>query len=272
MTSKKQAALSFPQGRLFRFPGGKTMDLSEFFQTNPRAASAFSGGVDSAYLLYAALRSGADVTAYCVCSAFQPDFEREDAVRVAAGLGAALRLLPLDVLSVPEIAENPPERCYFCKKRVFTAIAAAAREDGYALLLDGTNASDDAADRPGMRALRELSVRSPLRECGLGKTEIRARARSAGLSVWDKPAYACLATRIRTGERLTAENLAAVARAEHCLRTLGFSDFRVRSAGGDAKIQLRESQLGALLEHRAAILRELKKDFQSVTLDLEVRG
>lgn len=248
------------------------MDLSTFFKVNTRAAIAFSGGVDSSYLLYAALRYGADVTAYYVKSAFQPQFELEDAKRLTDQLGARLQLIPVDILHDPKIAENPADRCYYCKKQIFSAIAAAAEKDGYALLLDGTNASDDEGDRPGMRALRELSVRSPLRECGLTKAEIRRLSREAGLFTWDKPAYACLATRVNTGERISAEKLFHIECAENKLFSLGFVDFRIRISGDCAKIQLRESDFGKLVENRSVVLSALKKYYKSVTLDLEVRG
>ena len=247
------------------------MTLEAFFKEHPKAALAFSGGVDSAYLFYAALHHGADVTAYFVNSAFQPAFALEDAKRMASELGGRLRVLDADVLSDPVIAANPAERCYYCKQRVFSAILEAAREDGYDLLLDGTNASDDAGDRPGMRAKEELGVRSPLRECGLSKAHIRKASKAAGLFTWDMPAYSCLATRVATGEPLTAEKLSAVERAETYLMGLGFSDLRVRTAHGDARLQLRQEQLPLLLERRVEILTELKRLFGRVTLDLEVR-
>ena len=247
------------------------MDLQTFFAQEPRAAIAFSGGADSAFLLWAAVTAGADVCAYYVQSEFQPAFERRDAERLAREVGARLRVLNVSALGAPGVRENPPERCYFCKQAIFSAITAAARADGYTLLLDGTNASDDAADRPGMRALRELSVRSPLRECGLTKAEIRKLSREAGLFTWDKPAYACLATRIPAGEVITAEKLAATERAEDYLFSLGFTDFRVRYAAGAAKLQLPAAQWPRLLEHRAEILNTLRRDYTAVTLDLEVR-
>lgn len=247
------------------------MTLTEFFHENPKAAIAFSGGVDSAYLLYAALQSGADVRAYYVKSAFQPQFELDDARRLAETLSADMRVLDVDILADETVAANPPDRCYHCKRRIFSAIASAAAADGYTLLLDGTNASDDAGDRPGMRALRELSVRSPLRECGLTKPEIRWLSREAGLFTWDKPAYACLATRVPAGERLTAEKLENTERAEDFLFSLGFADFRVRLFNGAARLQLPAEQLPRLLERRAEILSELKKTYSAVVLDLEVR-
>ena len=143
------------------------MILQEFFQKNPGGALAFSGGVDSAYLLYAAGVWGKDWRAYYVKSPFQPDFEWQDALRLAKEQGVPMTTLPVDVLQDPLVAENSPERCYHCKKAIFQRIIEEAKKDGCTLLIDGTNASDDAGDRPGMRALRELSVRSPLRECGL---------------------------------------------------------------------------------------------------------
>ena len=243
------------------------MELSVFFADHPRAAVAFSGGVDSAYLLYAALQSGADVTAYYVKTAFQPAFELADARRLAAELNAPLRVLTLDVLADPVVAAKPADRCYYCKRRIFTAIGNAAAEDGYDLLLDGTNASDDAADRPGMRALRELSVLSPLRECGLTKDEIRRRSKDAGLFTWDKPAYACLATRIGAGEPITAEKLARTERSEAYLFSLGFSDFRVRSRGDTAVVQLREEQFPLFMDCRKAIRGTLLKDYREILLD-----
>lgn len=247
------------------------MQLDDFFRENPRAAVAFSGGTDSAYLLYAAKACGADVTAYYVNSEFQPQFELDDARRLTTELEVPLRVLSADILSDPTVAANPPDRCYYCKKRIFSAIAETAAHDGFSLLLDGTNASDCEGDRPGMRALRELSVRSPLRECGLTKAEIRARSKAAGLFTWNKPAYACLATRIATGEAITAEALAATERAENALTELGFSDFRVRRFHGAARIQLPEAQLPQFLRQRERVLAALKPIYGAVLLDLEVR-
>lgn len=247
------------------------MQLQHFFAEHPRAAVAFSGGVDSAYLLYAALQSGAEVCAYYVKSAFQPGFELQDAKRLTQQLGAPLRILPVDILMNQTVCSNPANRCYFCKKEIFTAIADAAKQDGFSLLLDGTNASDDALDRPGMRALQELSVRSPLRECGLTKQHIRELSRQAGLFTWNKPAYACLATRIPTGTEITAQKLAVTQTAEDFLSRLGFSDFRVRLLGEDAKLQVRAEQLPLLLTHREEIVAKLKSLYAHVLLDLEVR-
>lgn len=247
------------------------MNLSDFFIKNPKVAIAFSGGVDSAYLLYAAMKHGAKVRAYYVRSAFQPQFELDDAERLAKELEADLRILAADVLALETVAANPPDRCYHCKKFIFETIAEAARADGFSVLLDGTNASDEEGDRPGMRALRELSVLSPLRLCGLTKEEIRRRSREAGLFTWDKPAYACLATRIPAGERITAGKLADTEAAETYLSALGFTDFRVRRMGDTARLQFLAEQLSRAVENRERIVRELRKNYTAVLLDLEPR-
>ena len=248
------------------------MTLLAFFKENPKAALGFSGGVDSSYLLYAGVQAGADIHPYYIKTAFQPQFELDDAERLCAQLGVPLTVLELDVLKNEAVTANPPDRCYYCKTALFGALSARALADGYTLLLDGTNASDDAGDRPGMRALKELHVCSPLRECGLTKAEIRRLSREAGLFTWDKPAYACLATRIPSGDAITAEKLLATERAEAFLFSLGLTDFRVRNYRGAARLQFPEAQLNAVLAHRAEILQELKKDYPAVVLDLEVRG
>lgn len=289
------------------------MNLKAFFEKYRRVAIAFSGGVDSAYLLYAAKQYAEEVRAYYVNAEFQPRFELEDAVRLARELDivveggarplglnasaeggtrprelkisvgegertqglharASMKILDLQVLSSREVRSNPANRCYYCKQGIFGAIWKAAKEDGFEVLLDGTNASDDAGDRPGMKALRELQVLSPLRECGLTKDEIRTLSKEAGLFTWNKPAYACLATRIPTGEEITQEKLQATEAAESYLFSLGFTDFRVRSSQGNARLQLREDQWELLIKHRREILAELSRYYKTVALDLVTRG
>lgn len=247
------------------------MELSAFFQSCGPCALAFSGGVDSAYLLYASLQAGADVQPYYVKTAFQPAFELADARRLARELGAELKILDVDILAVPGVAENPPERCYACKTALFTAMLQAAKKDGRSLLLDGTNASDRADDRPGMAALRELGIRSPLREAGLTKDEIRRLSREAGLFTWDKPAYACLATRIPAGTAITPALLEQVEAGEEALKALGYRDLRIRLYHGAARLQLPEGQLECAVREREAIRRALQPWFSVVLLDLEGR-
>ena len=248
------------------------MTLNDFFARYPRVAIAFSGGVDSAYLLYAVTRYARAVQAYYVKSDFQPQFELDDAIRLVKELNIPMQVLTPDVLSSEAVVSNPDDRCYHCKRIIFEEIQKAAEKDGFTTILDGTNASDDAGDRPGMRALRELSVLSPLRECGLTKDEIRQLSREAGLFTWDKPAYACLATRIPTGERISKEKLEATEEAEKFLFSLGFTDFRVRRMGDVAKIQVPSRQIPKVIENRETITKELKKHYSSVLLDLEVRA
>ena len=248
------------------------MDLSTFFNENPKTAIAFSGGTDSSYLLYAASKYGIQTKAYYVKTAFQPLFELDDAKRIANELNIDMAVIEDDILKQEQIMINPPERCYFCKKRLFSLIIQAAESDGFSLLLDGTNASDDISDRPGMKALKELSVRSPLRECRLTKEVIRSLSKKAGLFTWNKPAYACLATRIPTGIAITAEKLSNIEKAEDYLHKLGFTDFRIRLFADCAKIQLPENQLDKILKYRVDILQELQKYYSDVLLDLEVRG
>ena len=248
------------------------MTLKEFFTEHPKVAIAFSGGVDSSYLFYAAGKYAKEVKAYYVKAAFQPQFEMDDAMRLATELKAQMEVLHLDILSDEKVTANPSNRCYYCKKRIFTAITSHARADGFTVLLDGTNASDDAGDRPGMKALQELMVLSPLRLCGLTKPEIRKLSKEAGLFTWDKPAYACLATRIPTGQHIDARVLERTEEAEGYLFSLGFSDFRVRTVGEMAKIQVTKEQFPLLVKHRKEIVGKLSELYETVCLDLEARN
>ena len=247
------------------------MTLQEFFAEHSKAALGFSGGVDSSYLLWAAVNAGADIAPYYIQTAFQPTFELEDAQRLCAQIGVKLNVIRLDALADPRVAANPANRCYYCKVGLFGALRARAKADGYDLLLDGTNASDDAGDRPGMKALREMEVRSPLRECGLTKAMIRQESRKAGLFTWDKPAYACLATRVPTGRTITSELLRRVEGAETALFALGFTDFRVRLYDEAARLQLPEGQLAKAVEQRQAIRQALAPWFDVVLLDTQTR-
>lgn len=247
------------------------MTLQEFFEQNHRIAMGFSGGVDSSYLLYAARKYGADVKAYYMKTAFQPQFEYDDAMRLAGDIGAEVTVLSEDILQFPDVTANPEDRCYYCKNKIFGTILAAAKRDGYSVIIDGTNASDDADDRPGMKALKEMKVLSPLCLCGLTKDDVRALSKEAGLFTWDKPSYACLATRIPSGEEITAENLNRVERSEDVLRQMGFTDLRVRKRGESALIQVPEGQMKTLLEKKEQILAGIEPWFQTVFLDLKGR-
>lgn len=245
--------------------------LGKYLKAIPKVAIAFSGGVDSSYLLYAAKACGMDVHAYYVNSQFQPQFELEDARRLAKELAAAVTIIPVDVLAGDVVPSNPADRCYHCKRVVFGTILERAAADGYTLLMDGSNASDDADDRPGMRALAELKILSPLREAGLTKQQVREYSQKAGLFTWNKPAYACLATRVPTGTHLTAEILERIEKAENTLAQMGFSDFRARVMGDAAKLQLPLEQIPLAARRHAELIQALSPWFSDVLLDLKPR-
>ena len=245
------------------------MQLQKFFKQNPRIAVAFSGGVDSAYLLYAAKTAGCDVRAYFIKSQFHPRIELNDAIRVAGRLGVSLTVDALNVLADPDVAMNPLDRCYYCKTQMLKRLRELAHADGFNVLCDGTNADDDESDRPGIRALGEQGVLSPLRDNGITKSEIRLLSKQADLPTHDKPSYSCLATRIPAGTPITVRLLEKIERAEETLYSLGFSDLRVRFVPPDcAKIQLTEGQLGSVSELRADIVTAFRPYFNSIVLDL----
>lgn len=240
------------------------MDIKAFFKKYNSAAIAFSGGVDSAFLLYCAKKCGADVTAYYVKSAFQPQFEFEDAKRIASELEIPLKIIETNILDYDEVRRNDPLRCYYCKRHIFSQIKEQAKNDGYSVILDGTNASDDSGDRPGMKALEELKVLSPLRLCGYTKDEIRKQAKNAGLFVWNKPAYACLATRIKPNEEITPNALNFVEKAEMFMMNLGFKNIRVRVSQNEATIILKDNNQELLKEKRNIIEKEFSQYFNKV--------
>lgn len=247
------------------------MELREFFERHPKCALAFSGGTDSALLLCEARRLGADVKAYFVKGPFQPQFELEDARRLAKELGAEMEVIETDVLALPEVAENGPRRCYYCKRAIFSLIFERARRDGYDTVIDGTNASDQVDDRPGMQAIAELRVLSPLRMCGVTKAQVRELSAEAGLFTARKPSYACLATRVPTGTAITREALGKVERGEEALREMGFSDLRLRLEGTGARLELPAAQLPAVVQNRERVLKALLPSFSRVTVDLAGR-
>ncbi len=184
---------------------------------NTRYGLAFSGGCDSTYLLAALSREGIDVKAYYVKSAFQAEFELEDALQAAQQEGAEFELIDVDIFVHSEVCENPPDRCYWCKRVIFGAVLERMKRDGRTVLLDGTNATDNPARRPGFRALAELGVKSPLRNAGLSKEDVRSRSRAMGLFTADKPNFSCFATKVPAGKRIDEAALKKAA-AEHELR------------------------------------------------------
>ena len=251
----------------------KMIKIKEFFLHYDKAAIAFSGGVDSAVLLFLAAKYAKTVKAYYVKSEFQPRFELDDAKQVCRDLNVSLEIIETDVLSEESISSNPHNRCFYCKKKLFNTIIKKAAENGFETVLDGTNASDDISDRPGFKALAELNVLSPLRLCGFTKSDIRKIAEEYHLSVYNKPSYACLATRIPFGTVITQDILDKTECAENALMRMGFSDFRVRYYSGDiCKLEITEKDFAKLPEMRNTILSALGKYYNSVLLDLKARN
>ncbi len=245
--------------------------LQDFFKQHNKIAIAFSGGVDSAYLLYAAKQCNVDVKAYYVSSQFQPTFELEHAKKLQQLLNAEMQIIKLDALANPVVKNNPANRCYYCKQGIFGALIKAAHNDGFTEVIDGTNASDDSGDRPGMKALAELLVLSPLRECGITKSEIRELSKQAGLFTADKPSYACLATRVATGEEITEEILVKIEKAENYIYDKKYYDSRIRISGNTAKVQITEDLFERFMAERKEIYKELNKYFDDIALDLKPR-
>lgn len=217
-------------------------------------AVAFSGGVDSTYLLYAARQALGDrAMAVTVRTPAVTEAEQAEAETLCRDMGARQVWCDFDALTLPAFVENGKERCYHCKRALFTRILAVAEREGVAAVSEGSNLDDLGDYRPGLRALSELGVKSPLREAGLTKADIRALAKAAGLRNWAKPAQACLASRIPYGEPITADKLWKVERGEALLHELGFHQLRVRLHGNLARIEVTEEDLPRLLSLRQQV-------------------
>ena len=246
--------------------------LRDFLTAHGRIAVAFSGGADSAYLLYAAKRYSADVRAYTVKSPFQTRASTERAVSLAESMGADITVIDADVLSDPLIRSNPTDRCYHCKRRIFQTIIGCASRDGYDVVADATNATDDPAGRPGMRALDELDILSPLRICGIGKKDLRMLSREAGLPTWDLPSDSCLATRIPHGTEITEALLTRTESAEEELRSLGLRDIRVRYRDGGAVLEVTDAESSVLDSNKERVEETLLKYYPAVTYSVRTPG
>lgn len=251
------------------------MDSSRFEQlvqalrVRAPVAVAFSGGVDSSFLVYAARAADARSMAIMAVSAFTTQVEQQRARHLAQALGVRLVELTMDVLADPVIAANPADRCYHCKKKLFTALREEAHRQGCSCLVDGTNADDVNDFRPGMRALEELSVYSPLKELGFAKAEIRALSEAAHLPTAHLPAKACLATRFPVNEKLTEQKLRQVERAEGALEELGYPAVRVRHHGEVARLELPRGQLMRAASEADALVAAVRAaGYRYVALDL----
>lgn len=204
-----------------------------------RVIIAFSGGVDSAFLLKAASMAGlSKILAVTGVSESLPEHELSFAREIAASLNIEHRLLVTEELKDVNYANNPPDRCYYCKKDLFSRLRKIADDEGYSFILDGSNADDANEWRPGRRAALEEGVKSPLLDAALSKKEIRHVSRSLGLPTWDKPAAPCLSSRFQYGRKITAEALDRVSRAEEYIRNIGIKEFRVRDHAEVARIEV----------------------------------
>lgn len=248
----------------------KMRRLSEYVKSLGRVAVAFSGGVDSAFLLSVAFEAlGENCAAVTVSSVFVPESERNAAALFCRSLGVQQLVLDFKPLDIPLIAENPKNRCYACKKAMFKLVQAAAMQNGFGVVLDGTNADDEGDFRPGIAALRELGVKSLLAECGFTKEAVRGAAKIRSLPEWNKPSAACLASRFACGEMLTAENLRRVEKAESFLHGIGLSQLRVRVHKNLARIETLPCEAEIIFARRDEVHSELRKlGFDFVTLDL----
>lgn len=235
---------------------------------------AFSGGVDSSLLLVmaceAAKKAGTKVYALTMDTVLHPKADLEIAREVLAHTEAVHQVLTLNELAVPEIRFNPVNRCYLCKKALYSRMLDFAREKGVEVLLEGSNEDDLHVYRPGLQAVRELGVKSPLAECGITKAEVRRMAEEYHIPVAFRPSSPCLATRLPYGTEIDLELLKRIDRGETAIREMGFGNVRIRVHGEILRLEVDTEQLQKVLEHRTEITATLKKmGFSYITLDLE---
>ena len=248
----------------------KYQALLDSLRARGALAVAYSAGVDSTFLLAAAREAlGENVLALTAVTAAIPRRELAEATDFTAARGIRHKLVEVDALAVPAFRENAPDRCYHCKKHIFTQLWAVARAAGMNHLAEGSNLDDDLDYRPGHRAILELGVASPLREAGLTKAEIRALSERMALATAAKPSFACLASRVPYGEEITAEKLRRIDLAEQLLLQRGFTQFRVRSHGDLARIEVPAAEQEKLFAMRRELHDALRAlGFSYVTADL----
>lgn len=246
--------------------------LKDRIASEGKAAVAFSGGVDSVFLLYAAREAlGDQVLALTVSLHAVPKKELEEAKEFCRTHGIRHRIERVDEFLIEGFADNPPNRCYLCKKALFTKMKGLAAEDGFLTLMEGSNVDDQGDYRPGLQALKELQIQSPLKEAGFTKAEIREMSRRLSLPTWEKPSMACLASRFVYGERITPEKMRMVELAEEYLTELGFIQRRVRMHGSLARIELLPEDIRRFMEDGSYKKVQEKLSalgFSYVTLDL----
>jgi uncharacterized protein len=236
------------------------------------AVIAFSGGVDSTLLVRTAAMVDIRFLAVTSSSETTPLHDLENAKRIALDFKIVHRIIKTRELNDRTFSSNSPDRCFFCKDMLFTDLRKLATAEGYEHILDGSNADDEHDFRPGLRANRKHGVISPLKDAGLSKRDVRELSRELGLSTWDAPSSPCLSSRFPYGERITLQGIQMVSRAEEYLRSLGFRIVRVRTAGGNASVEVGVDEIDRLRDHelRDRVTGELKKiGYQSVHFDDE---
>ncbi len=244
--------------------------LKENLKSLGSVAVAFSSGVDSTFLLKVAHDTlGDGAVAITASSCLMPKRENNEADAFCKSEGIKHICFTAEPLEIEGFAQNPKDRCYICKRDIFIRIKELAAENNIAYVLEGSNTDDVGDYRPGMRAIAELEIKSPLRKAGLSKADIRLLSRELGLTTWDKPSFACLASRFVYGETITEEKLSTVDKAEQRLLDLGFKQFRVRIHGSLARIEVEKADLPKLLDNADEINEHFKSlGFLYVTLDL----
>ncbi len=270
--AEKEAPRNFFPGIRMNSLDAKLQCLHDSFLAMPSVMVAFSGGVDSSFVLRVAHDAIGDrVLALTTTSPTMPDDDRLNAIAIAQTLGVRHLIIESNELEIAGYASNPVNRCYLCKHNLFTVCIAKARELGIETIVDGLNLDDLHDYRPGIKAAAEMHVRHPLVEVELTKADIRELSRSLGLPTWDRPASPCLSSRFPYGTQITLQGLRQVERGEQVLRSFGFSIARVRYHGEVARIEVEASEIERMLDTgiRAAIDLELKKiGFRFVALDL----
>lgn len=251
----------------------KESALESRLRSMGRTLIAYSGGVDSAYLAYAAHRVlGTDVLAVIADSPSLARAQLEDAVSFAQEQAIPLHVISTQEMELPEYIRNDASRCFHCKDELFDVMETLRSERGFQTIAYGVNLDDQADFRPGQQAAKQHHVSAPLLEAGLSKNDIRELARAAGLRIWNKPASACLSSRIEYGRPVTRENLSTVEQGENALRSLGFQQFRVRHHGDIVRIEIAQQEMPkALSSNMAAEFTRIFKGlgFKFVTLDME---
>lgn len=253
-------------------PSEKYSRLLALLRQSGGAVLAFSGGVDSSFLLKAMKVSGIKVLAVTAISEAMPKRDRENCTALVREIGADHLVIKTDELANESFVKNTSERCFFCKDELFRKLKDIAGKKGFLLVFDGSNADDSEDYRPGRKAAALHGVRSPLAECGLSKKEIRDLSRELGLTAWDRPSSPCLSSRIPYGRRITAEALRRVEKAEEFIRSFGVNEVRVRDHGDSARIEVAEEDMPKLLSpsNRRSIAGQLKSlGYHFVSLDLE---